>query len=73
MPANIYMDWQLHYIELMPGLDNEITLWIENEGSLWIVVPADDEPISRKVYKAIESNYVIEYANAEYTLYHRAG
>ncbi|MBR2820465.1 MAG: hypothetical protein IKD91_01175 [Clostridiales bacterium] len=73
MPANRYMDWQLHYIELMPGLDNEIALWIENEGSLWIVVPADDEPISRKVYKAIESNYVIEYANAEYTLYHRAG
>ncbi|MBR3461490.1 MAG: hypothetical protein IKH20_02335 [Clostridiales bacterium] len=73
MPAYKYMDWQPHYIELMPEVEKETASWVRNDGSLWIVVPAKDEPISDMVYEAIESNYYVEYTNEEYKLYRRAG
>lgn len=71
MPAYKYMDWHLNYIELIPGLDNEIAEWIRNEGCIWIVTPADDEPLSKAVYDAIEENYEAQFSNEAYTLYHR--
>ena len=71
MPANRYMDWQTHYIKLMPEIEGEIASWIENDGCLWIVVPAEGESISDKVNAVIDSHYDIEYANEEYILYNR--
>lgn len=71
MPANKYMDWQLHYIKLMPEIEYEIASQIENDGCLWIVVPAEGESISDKVDAVITSNYDIEYSNEKYILYHR--
>ena len=71
MPANKYMDWQLHYIKLMPEIEDEIASQIENDGCLWIVVPAEGESISDKVDAVITSNYDIEYSNEKYILYHR--
>jgi hypothetical protein len=72
MPANRYMDWQTHYIKLMPEIEGEIASWIENDGCLWIVVPTEGESISDKVNAVIDSHYDIEYANEGYILYHRA-
>ena len=57
----------------MPEVEKETASWVRNDGSLWIVVPAKDEPISDMVYEAIESNYYVEYTNEEYKLYRRAG
>ena len=71
MPANRYMDWQAHYIKLMPEIEDEIASQIENDGCLWIVVPAEGESISDKVDAVIISNYDIEYSNEKYILYHR--
>lgn len=71
MPANKYMDWQLHYIKLMPEIEDEIASQIENDGCLWIVVPAEGGSISDKVDAVIISNYDIEYSNEKYILYHR--
>lgn len=71
MPANRYMDWQEHYIKLMPEIEDEIASQIENDGCLWIVVPAEGESISDKVDAVIISNYDIEYSNEKYILYHR--
>lgn len=71
MPANKYMDWQLHYIKLMPEIEDEIASQIENDGCLWIVVPAEGESISDKVDAVIVSCYDIEYSNEKYILYHR--
>ena len=72
MPANRYMDWQSHYIKLMPEIEDEIASQIENDGCSWIVVPAEGESISDKVDAVIISNYDIEYSNEKYILYHRA-
>lgn len=71
MPAYRYMDWQAHYIKLMPEIEDEIASQIENDGCLWIVVPAEGESISDKVDAVIISNYDIEYSNEKYILYHR--
>ena len=71
MPANRYRDWQAHYIKLMPEIEDEIASQIENDGCLWIVVPAEGESISDKVDAVIISNYDIEYSNEKYILYHR--
>lgn len=71
MPANKYMDWQSHYIKLMPEIEDEIASQIENDGCAWIVVPKEDEPISDKVNAVIVSHYDIEYTNEKYVLYNR--
>ena len=71
LPAYKYMDWHQNYLELIPGLEDEIASWIGNDGSIWIVTPAGDEPLSQKVYGEIYENYEAEYSNEAYTLYHR--
>jgi hypothetical protein len=55
----------------MPEIEGEIASWIENDGCLWIVVPAEGESISDKVNAVIDSHYDIEYANEQYILYNR--
>ena len=55
----------------MPEIEGEIASWIENDGCLWIVVPAEGESISDKVDAVIVSCYDIEYSNEKYILYHR--
>lgn len=71
MPACKYMDWHLNYLGLIPGLDEEISDWISDEGCIWIVTPAEDEPLSVTVYDAIEENYEAVFSNEAYTLYRR--
>ncbi|MCR5328135.1 MAG: hypothetical protein K6E12_04750 [Saccharofermentans sp.] len=71
IPAYKYMDWQSHYIELIPGLEQEITSWIADEGSTYIVTVTGEEPVSDDINKAILENYSEEFANGSYTLYRR--
>lgn len=71
IPAYKYMDWQSHYIELIPGLEQEIATWISNEGSTYIVTVTDDLVVSDEINKAIAENYSEKFANGSYTLYRR--
>ncbi len=71
MPSYKYMDWHLNYLELMPGLENEIATWIRTNGSTWIVTTNEEKPLSDEVFDAINENYEAEFANEAYTLYRR--
>ena len=71
IPAYKYMDWQSHYIELIPGLEQEIATWISDDGSTYIVTVTDDLVVSDEINKAIAENYSEEFANGSYTLYRR--
>ena len=71
LPANKNMDWQAHYIELIPDLKYEISGWIEEEGSLWIVTSKVNEYSVEEIDEAIENNYEKVFENSDYTLFHR--
>ena len=71
IPSYKYMDWHLNYLELMPGLENEIATWIRTNGSIWIVTTNEEKPLSDEVFDAINENYEAEFANEAYTLYRR--
>ena len=71
MPSYKYMDWHMNYLELMPELESEISSWIRNNGSTWIVTTNEEKPLSDEVFDAINENYEAEFANEAYTLYRR--
>ena len=71
LPANKYMDWQPHYIELMPDLKYEIADWINDEGCLWIVTYKAVDYHVEEIDEAIEANYSKVYENSDYVLFHR--
>ena len=71
IPDYKYMDWQYHYMDLIPGLDDEMAEWITQEGSVYIVTLNGDEVVSEEVTEAIEVNYTEVFANEDYTLYRR--
>jgi hypothetical protein len=71
LPAYKYMDWQSHYIELIPVLEQEIATWICFEGSTYIVTVTDDMVESDEINRAIADNYSEIYSNGSYTLYLR--
>ena len=71
IPSYKYMDWQSHYIELIPGLEQDIATWVSDSGSTYIVTVTDDLVVSDEINKAIAENYSEEFANGSYTLYRR--
>ena len=71
LPANMYMDWQAHYLKLIPGLDDELAAWINNDGPIWVVTPVDGSTPSQKVTDAITANYEQVLKNRKFNVFHR--
>ena len=71
LPANRYMDWQGHYLRLIPGLEDELAAWVNDDGPIWIITPKDGNTPSQKITDTIMSNYEQVLENRKYKVFHR--
>ena len=71
MPANRYMDFQRHYIELKPEINDEISSWIAEDGARWIVFEYTGKFMTDEVKQAIVDNYTKVYFNRRFVLFRR--
>ena len=71
MPANRYMDFQRHYIEMKPEINDEISSWIAEDGAQWIVIEYTGKYMPPEIKQAIVDNYTKVYFNRRFVLFRR--
>ncbi len=73
LPCNRYCDWQVHYLKLIPDMEEELVRWIGNGNALWIVTTAKKKLPSEKVEAAVLDHFSEYFKNEKYILYRRNG
>lgn len=69
IPCNKYCDWQEHYIELDPGIEDQIDYMFETSPPKWVVIGRSRPMKNEKIIKRLSEEYEMIYSNDEYKLY----
>lgn len=69
LPSHRYCDWQEHYIELNPGVGDELAAWLAGENPKWVVVPVEYTIAPEQIADAISGHYHEYVRNDIYILY----
>lgn len=69
IPCNKYCDWQEHYIELDPGIEDQIDDMFETSPPKWVIIGTTRPMENEKLINRLSEKYEMIYSNDEYNLY----